>query len=457
MVGIAGGSCFVLPVAPLFLFVGSVLLALVCWRWPVVQSVLIGVCFVTLGLALGQKKGDLSLEGNSYEAVVMSEPAERPKTVGVDLLIPAVGKSVRCYLWKEERSMSLKLGDAVVVRLANNNNGDNDRRPLMYFVKSHDWQLGGNAVEHLSRMQRSRLFFLNLRHKLLLRYQALHADESVYGVLAAMTLGDKSALTDETKEAYNVSGASHVLALSGLHLGIIYMFLTWLTLKRPRFWLSQILIVTAIWAFAFLTGLSPSVTRSATMISIYAVFAPRSRGRASLNVLAFAAIVMLIVEPQTLFEVGFQMSFAAVFAILLFMPLFERLWQPRQLLLRLLWGSVIMSTVAQLGVGPLIAYYFGRFSTCFILTNFIVVPAAFVIIFGALLTLLFPPVGQVLVWITDKLNLSLNAIASLPFSSIEGLHPSGLQVVLIYILIAIIYFMARILLPIVGESRRGVR
>ena len=312
-------------------------------------------------------------------------------------------------------------------------------------------------MEHLSRMQRSRLFFLNLRHKLLLRYQALHADESVYGVLAAMTLGDKSALTDETKEAYNVSGASHVLALSGLHLGIIYMFLTWLTLKRPRFWLSQVLIVTAIWAFAFLTGLSPSVTRSATMISIYAVFSPRSRGRASLNVLAFAAIVMLIVEPQTLFEVGFQMSFAAVFAILLFMPLFERLWQPRQFLVRLLWGSVIMSTVAQLGVGPLIAYYFGRFSTCFVLTNFIVVPAAFVIIFGALLTLLIPPVGQVLVWITDKLNLSLNAIASLPFSSIDGLQPSGLQVVLIYILIAIIYFMARILLPIVGDSRREFR
>ena len=197
------------------------------------------------------------------------------------------------------------------------------------------------------------------------------------------------------------------------------------------------------------------------MLTVYSLFSLGGRRHAPLGVLSFTAMLMLLADSRSLFDVGFQLSFMAMLGILLFHPLFKRMvstkWMMTHRPVKWLYELTGVSISAQLGTAPLIAYYFGRFSTWFILTNFIVVPAAFVIIFGALLTLLIPPVGQVLVWITDKLNLSLNAIASLPFSSIDGLHPSGLQVVLIYILIAIIYFMARILLPIVGESRRGVR
>lgn len=464
MAGIAAARWWMPPIPFVVVFAASVLLAIACRRWPAAQSIVIGICFVTFGITLAQWQYVEPIEGLAVEAVVMSEPAERPKTVAVDLLVPERGQTMRCYLWKGGTGMSLQLGDEVVVRLRSTQDDDGNRRwPSRYFVSYRDWQPGGSALQRLSKFQRSRLFFLRLRHRLLARYQALNADEEVYGVLAAMTLGDKSALTPDLRDTYNDSGVSHVLALSGLHVGIIYMLLTLLTLRRPRFWLAQILIVTAIWGFAFLTGLSPSIVRASVMISLYAVFAARSQGRASLNVLAFAAIVMLIADVQTLFEVGFQLSFLSVFSILLFVPLFDCLYNPGQLagskvsklhpLLRGLWGMAAVSVAAQLGTAPLVAYYFGRLSTWFLLANFIVIPAATVIIYGALLTLLCPPIGQLLVWAVDLLNQALGIVAALPYSSIDGLHPTILQVVLVYMLVALFYLFARRLFPIIGNSR----
>lgn len=452
MVGIAVGSSLHLPFAPVWLLVVCLPLFVVARR-PLLQSIIIYVCSTLLGMTLSEWQHEEPLEGKTLEAVVMSEPAERPKTMGMMLLVPSTGESVRCYLKKDHDSRSLKLGDAVVVRLSHKMGGEGKgRRQAMYYVKSGDWQLGGTARKQMSRVERSRLFFLKQRHRLLQRYQALEGSDDVYGILAAMTLGDKSSLTKETQEIYNISGASHVLALSGLHLGIVYMLLTWLMLGRPHFMFSQVVIVSALWAFALLTGLSPSVTRSATMFSIYAIFAPRSRGRASINVLAFAAIVMLIAEPRMLFEVGFQMSFSAVLAILLFMPLFEKLWQPRHRLTQWLWGTISMTVAAQLGTTPIVIYYFGRFSTWFILTNLIVIPAASIIILMSLPAIVFPPLGKMLVWTVEALNHSLSAIASLPYSSIDGIRISGIQVALIYVLIVTLYLMARVLTPYISKK-----
>jgi competence protein ComEC len=333
---------------------------------------------------------------------------------------------MRCYLWKDERSRSLQLGDALVI--------DDYQGP---FVRSRNWQQGGEARQQLSRWQRLRLWFLQERHRLLDRYQALNGDEAAYAVLAAMTLGDKSALTPELRETYSVSGASHVLALSGLHLGIIYMLLTWLSMGRRRYWLSQLLMVTAIWAFALLTGLSPSITRSATMISLYALFSTRSNGRVSLNIICFTAIVMLLADAHALFEVSFQLSFMAVLSIVTLMPLWNRVWQPRHPVANWLWQLTSMSVSAQLGVAPLIAFHFGRFSTYFLLTNFLVIPAATIIIYGAVLMLVTPSVGSALIWFVWQLNDALSVIAKLPYASIDGLHPSAAQVGIIYALTAI--------------------
>lgn len=441
MAGIAAGRWLHPPFPLLHALAAAVVVAFACRRHAVAQTVAILACCMLLGMTLVQmqEKDDEDVYGQKIEAVVMSEPAERPKTIGADLLVPSAGgRTLRCYLWKDEMSRRLKLGDGLVVRLRDDKPPFKSALPTMFFVHRSDWHPGGTALGQLSRWQRLRLWFLKQRRMLLQRYRDFGAEEETYAVLAAMTLGDKSAQTADIRETFAVSGASHVLAISGLHIGIVYMLLTWFMLGRRRFWLAQLLTLTAIWAFALLTGLSPSVTRAATMITIYSIFAHRGGRAASVNVLCLAAIAMLLADAAMLFEVSFQLSFAAVLAIVVLMPMLRDIYQPQNTLLRWTWNVVLLSTCAQIGVAPLIAYYFGRISTYFLLTNLLVIPAATLILYGSLLSLLFPPAGMPLLWVVRMMNASLRRIAALPGATIDGLHPTALQVALTYVLIAIL-------------------
>ena len=295
----------------------------------------------------------------------------------------------------------------------------------------------------VSRLDRSKTYFLAQRAKLLDRLSESGVDGSVYAVVAAMTLGDKSQLTKELRDTYAVSGASHILALSGLHLGIIYTLLSLLLSRRRWQVISQVVIIVCIWLFVFLVGMSASVVRSAVMITVYALLSLGHRDKMSVNTLAFAAIVMLLFNPKSLFDVGFQLSFMAVLAILLFYPLFESVWSQQFLfghrLFRWLWTTLAVSCAAQIGVAPLIAYYYGRFSCYFLLTNLVVVPAATLILYLSLLVLLIPSLAYLLIYIVDALNQLLLWITMLPGASIEGLHPTLLQVWMTYVIIGAVY------------------
>ena len=297
-----------------------------------------------------------------------------------------------------------------------------------------------------SRIERTQQYFLHQRSLLLERLETAGLSDDRYAVVAAMALGDRSALTKELKETYSKTGASHVLALSGLHLGIIYALLSMLVVGRRWQMITQVATVLSIWAFVFLTGMSASVVRSAIMLTVYALLALGHRQKMSVNTLAFTGIVMLLVTPKALFDVGFQMSFMAVFSILLFVPLFYRPFSAKYLMthraISWLWGIVAVSVAAQIGVAPLIAYYFGRFSCYFLLTNFIVIPAATLILYLALGTLLIPSLGVVLASMVGLLNTTLLYIATIPGATIEGLHPSvGLTVAIYGVLLAAYYLL----------------
>lgn len=307
-----------------------------------------------------------------------------------------------------------------------------------------------------SRLSRSKTFFLHQRDILLQRLSdgGLHGD--AYAVVAAMVLGDKSALTKELKDTYSVTGASHVLALSGLHLSIIYMLLSMFVVGRRRRVITQLLVIMAIWAFVFLVGMSVSVVRAAIMLSVYALLSLGYRDKMSVNTLAFTAIVMLVFSPWSLFDIGFQMSFMAVLSILLWMPLFDHVfptkWQMEHLVVKWLWGMMAVSLAAQLGVAPLIAYYFGRFSTYFLLTNVVVVPAATIILWFSPMVIIVPSLAYILLYMVNSLNSLLTWIAALPGASIEGLRPSLLQVVMIYVVIAAVWLLIRKTSPTAGWS-----
>lgn len=315
---------------------------------------------------------------------------------------------------------------------------------LGMFVMQHHQQLSAESST-TTMITSSKSFFLDQREKLLSRFTSHGLDGDAYAVVAAMALGDKSALSQTVKDTYSVSGASHVLALSGLHLGIIYMLLS-LFLPRRR-WpaLSQLFTILVVWAFVFLVGMPVSVVRSAVMLTVYGLLSLGHRQKMSVNVLAFTLILMLLWNPSWLFDVGFQMSFMAVGAILLFVPLFEQVFSAQYLMthrwFKWVWGMVAVSCAAQLGVAPLIAYYFGRFSTYFLLTNFVVVPVTFVILWLSMLVLVFPSLAYLLLYIVQMQYAVLHRIATLPGASIEGLHPSLIQLIMTYVIIFCTYLL----------------
>ena len=388
-----------------------------------------------------------------YEVVVVSEVAEKDRTMGMDAVIVGSGHKLKCYVSKDGRSRQLQVGNRLQLtsHIEPNRNWQdgnfNYRRYLevhgfsgQTFVKANHWKRKADSWKGLSLWQRVKLHFLCYRHTLLERYRLLGASDAEYAVLAAMTLGDKTAMTKDLKEVYAVSGASHVLALSGLHLGIIYVLLSMLVPGRRFRMVSQVLIVLSIWGFVLLVGMPVSVVRAAVMISICALLSIFHRNPVSLNSLSLAVICILLANPVSIFDVGFQLSFAAMLSILLVKPLMEGMVSQAYLmkhpLLRWLWGVTTVSVAAQVGVAPLIAYYFGRFSTYFILTNLVVIPAATLILYLTLVTLLLPVTAVLLVKVVEGLNAILQLIAtSLPYASIEGLQPTVLQTLAVYVIL----------------------
>jgi len=479
MAGIFVGDNVVLSLPLLPLFVGLVVVALLSWRWAQVQSVLIALCFGVLGvLLINRQKVLLKVswpQGESgYEALVLSEPIEKPKTIAVDLVLTESGRKIKAYIHKDERSRDLHVGDGLRFRSVIKENDDWQSGKFDYrrylevhgfagntYIRSQNWQKADITLRSLSRLERSRIFFLKQRSCLLKRFKSQGLDGDEYAIVAAMALGDKTALSHELKDVYAETGASHILALSGLHLGIIYVLLTLFIARRRWRTLAQVLTVICIWAFVFLVGMSVSVVRSAIMLTIYALLSLGHRDRMSVNVLAFTAIVMLCWNPLSLFDIGFQLSFMSVFSILLFTPLFMQcstLFIPSgtqnylaksvraTILDRIsswIWGMAAVSLAAQIGVAPLIAYYFGRFSPCFLLTNFIVVPAATLILYLSLVILLVPSLSFLLIYTVGALNAIMIHIDSLPMCSIDGLHPSVVQVVFVYVVIGAAYLILK--------------
>lgn len=244
----------------------------------------------------------------------------------------------------------------------------------------------------------------------------LAGDEAA--VLSALTLGSKDDLSEEVRQLYNVSGASHVLALSGLHIGILCAVLTaCLTLflpgRRCFFW-RRLLALPLVWGFVLMVGAPVSAMRAAVMFSLLVVSGSFTRAGFPLNTLALTAFGMLLYDPFCLFDVGFQMSFAAVASLLLLQPWLEGLLpRSRYVVVRYVWSLVTVSLAAQVGVVPLILLYFSRFSPYALAVNLWVVPLTFVIVCLSIPFLLLsfvslPALQEGVGWLVGRLIALMN-------------------------------------------------
>lgn len=402
-----------------------------------------------------------------YEAVVASHPVIKRKVVSADLIISNLKHpiKIKASIYRDGRAERLQEGDGIIAcsRLEKPTNYPKSkfdyRRYLLYhgyvgttFIYTDDWCSRSVSLRNLSAVERTKLRALRYRNRMLEQYGKMGFTDQDYAVMSAMTLGEKSRLGKELKDDYSMSGASHILALSGLHLGIIYALLSLLLPKRRWRITGQMGIILAIWMYVFMVGMSASVVRSAIMLSIYAFVSLLNRDRMSLNALAVAAVVILTVSPLDFFDVGFQMSFMSVLFILLFYKpmLYTMPERVRNMpVAGWLWQMICVSVTAQIGVAPLVAFYFGRFSCYFLLTNLIVVPAATVILYGAVLSLplsLVPALHKLLAFgllkVVSWMNISVGFIASLPGASIENIRLNTVQLLLIYTVITLISLLS---------------
>ncbi len=224
------------------------------------------------------------------------------------------------------------------------------------------------------------------------------------GVLQAILLGQRNKLDAGIYKDYQNAGAAHVLAVSGLHIGILLLLLQALLkpLKAIRHGSSIImgLVVFTLWSYAFFTGLSPSVVRAVTMFSFVAYALFLNRPTSIVNILALSVFTILLIHPMFLFQVGFQMSYAAVFAIVWIYPVLMKLWNPRHWFLKKGWQLFSVSLAAQAGVLPISIFYFHQFPGLFFLSNILIVP-----FLGILLGL------GIVVIILSAINLLPNSIA----------------------------------------------
>lgn len=308
------------------------------------------------------------------------------------------------------------------------------------------WQLVDSAVMGWKAKA------LLLRERLREYYAQAGMEGDEGAVLSALTLGYKAELSEEVRQLYNVSGASHVLALSGLHIGVlcaVLAFLFSLILPGKRFYLwRRIFVIPVIWGFVLMVGLPVSAVRAAIMFSLLIVGSCFTRVGFSLNTLALTAFGMLCYNPFYLMDVGFQMSFCAVASLLLLQPWLEGLLpRPRYAVVRYLWSLTTVSIAAQVGVLPLILFYFSRVSPYALLVNLWVVPLTFVIVclsvpFVLLYFLPWPGLQVGMAWLLGHaisfMNEGVAICNCLPGADVSGISISVCGVISLYMAIALL-------------------
>lgn len=343
----------------------------------------VSVFFCCFGLGAGMTEEYLhrtdfpfSDEAAVYQVILLEKPEMKERSVlchaqlegkvnDEDLQKSEYGRTFLFYFPRNSATVALKRGDRLWVHTRITppvNNGNPDEFDYVRYltckagtgtayISAGHWRIIGHDASRSLRQ-----IALDYREKVVELYHRLGFQGDNLAVLSALTVGDKENLSEDMRETYSIAGASHVLALSGLHIGLLstlflfffsFLWKRWAAFKPLGFFL----VILFLWAFAFLTGLSSSVVRSVIMFSLLAISRLQSEKSLSLNTLAATAFLMLLYNPLWLFDVGFQLSFVAVVSILLIQPKLYSLLSVRRCIPRYVWGLLTVSVAAQIGTG----------------------------------------------------------------------------------------------------------
>lgn len=312
-------------------------------------------------------------------------------------------------------------------------------------LASHQWYIV--AAPELYQIQR---FAFVLRDRLLQVFRELNISGREFGVASALLLGYTNGIDPELRREYAATGAMHILSVSGMHVGIIYLFLEsllgFMGKRRRTRLLKTILLISFIWFYALLTGLSPSVIRASTMLSFIIFGRSLDRLPDIYNILSASLMLILSTNPYLIIDVGFQLSYLAVLGIVIFYkPIYDLVLTPIWIIDKI-WSIVACSLAATISTMPLTLFTFHQFPNYFILTNIAVVPLSSVIIYTGILTLAVGPIallsqwiGTLFEWMVWLLNFIIHNIDVLPHSTTMGIYITPIQMLLLYLVIALVY------------------
>jgi competence protein ComEC len=400
------------------------------WRW-LFGFGLFMLCFSLAGI-LSRNQWQVSewqggTEEKNYRVQILDEPVKKPRTLMFKVRIE--NRNALIYIPTDSLSMTLRPSDWLLI------NAGFEKTEQMFlrkagisaraFIRRDHWE---KADDREKRRFNLRFEAIKYRQILQDRLREIIPGEKSFAVGAALLFGHTHDLDKDLRQTFSATGVSHILSVSGLHFsiiyGIFYFLFSFLGNSNKGRIARQIIILPLMWIFVFLTGMGPSVIRAAVMISLWGLGNAFLYKSFTINTVGAAAFCMLLYNPFNLYDVGFQLSFSAVLAILLINPHLVKLYESRNPAIRYVWELSCVSTSAQIGTAPLSMYYFHQFPLLFLVANLFAIPMTGVILFLLLLSLLLsflPGNNAGLMW---PLNQSLNRFIS-GLENIEKI-PNGL-------------------------------
>ena len=322
-------------------------------------------------------------------------------------------------------------------------------------MNSRAYIVPNSIVARMDAPKRSPGYYSGLMQEwMTARIDRLRMDSQHKSMVKALVAGSRTTLDRDLRAAYSRTGTAHILAVSGLHMGFVFIIINlvfgWTTLLRRGHLVKNVAVIVAIWLYAMCAGLSPSVVRAALMLSAAQVALFNSVRGSSYNIILACATLMLAVNPFYLFDVSFQLSFAAVLSIIFFYPRLYRRKLNRNRLVDTVWSSLLLGFAAQIGVLPIVAYNFGNIPIVSVLINPAVIFTAFIIILLGLVWVLLP-FGFLNLIVSKILGIAVilqNGVVlwgdSLPVSSVNNVNMPGWGVALFYLILGTVAFIIKI-------------
>lgn len=314
-------------------------------------------------------------------------------------------------------------------------------------------------IKHQIGAPTLRGFAQNRRARIIEKLQKTKLETDERAIIQALVLGEKKDIDKNLYEKYAAAGAVHILAVSGLHVSIIYFILSFLLKPLSRFKYGSLIqvisIVLSLWGFALLSGLSPSVTRAVTMFSFFALAEVLNRDTNAINTLFLSYFTLLVINPFLLFQVGFQLSYLAVFFIIWLLPIFQNIGYSKYKVVRKVWTLIAVTICAQIGVLPLSLFYFNQFPGLFLLTNIVILPFLSILMCGGILIVILASFDFLPNWLAEsynylieQLNWFINWIATQEHFLLGDIHFSTLKTISAYLtIIAFALYLKKLTYP----------